>query len=727
MERVFRHPRWVLAVLTIAVIGFGHRALFVEQDNSPETLFAADPEARATYAELVRAFGGDEVVLVQLRGASVDSPEDLRALDVLERRLSEAPGVDRVYSVAQILRPAGPPSSDEVEAPSPTQVRTVVGEVEAIGLYQELGLVNREAPALGVLAVVTMDGAAGRERLLSALEPLRDEIRANGYQPLVAGLAPANAAIDRELRRSMQIFMPLVALVALVIGWVLFRSVRALFALFLPAVGAVMLGVAGLELAGESLNLVTAVMPPLVLAIGFAGALHLVSHYASCARDESLSATAAVQRTVREKLIPTAFAFGTTAIGFASLALSDMRAVRVFGVAAGLSLTAAMVLVTLGTPSLVLILRPRLHMPAGRQELLARLARFGVRRRPWVLGVGVLAAAFLVAGATRIEQNINGMDFLPESSPERADYQQLEREELGLGNLDVWIKQDVPDERALLERAPNLSAMADELREVPGITGAMGAHELLRIVGYRMTGEPHPPSTLAPLALLGGETYDRLISSLRAYWHPEHGLKLTLLAVTGDEATTAEQLRRIEESAARNFPEARIEVSGQYAMLISTPGAVTRTLLGSLAVTVTIVAVLLLLLFRSVPLVLSGMVANLLPVVAIVGAMGWLGIAMDVATVMIGSVAFGLAVDDSFHMLYHRRESGSVIHAARIAGQGIVATTFVIAGGFAVLGLSGFAPVVRLGLMLSFGAVAALAVDALLLPALLGERRREVN
>lgn len=152
------------------------------------------------------------------------------------------------------------------------QVSAVTRELKTIGLYRRIGVYQPDAPALGALAVVVMKGPRARSRLSASLDGIRADFKKQGYRPLIAGLAPANAAVDRELRRSLTLFMPLVAVVAVLIGWILFRSVRVLLAMFLPVVGVVILGVAGLEITGNSLNLVTAVMPPLVLAVSFAGA-----------------------------------------------------------------------------------------------------------------------------------------------------------------------------------------------------------------------------------------------------------------------------------------------------------------------------------------------------------------------------------------------------------------------------------------------------------------------
>lgn len=722
MHWIFRHPKITAIILALFVLGVGHRAAFIEQNNSPETLFGADAKAKATYQKMVHTFGGDEVVLVQLRGARPDRARDLYAVARLERRLAAAPGVKRVLSPAQIYTVGldGKAAPGPIRKPTAAQVQAVNRELKVIPLYRRIGVYQPDAPALGVLALVVMKGPHARARLSKSLDGIRADFKKQGYRPLIAGLAPANAAVDRELKRSLSLFMPLVAVVALLIGWVLFRSLRVLLAMFLPVLGVVVVGVAGLEITGNSLNLVTAVMPPLVLAVSFAGAIHLVSHYASCCAQDGLQRRAAVEATIREKLAPTAFAYLTTAVGFGSLAVSHMPSVRVLGVAAAGSLVVALLLVTVGTPTLILLFKPKICMPVHRRVLLQRIALFGLRRRWWIIGGSAVLAGVLVFGLTRLESNINGMDFLPKDMPERADYQKLEKEGLGLGNLDVWIHKKVPEEQLVAE-AGRLAKMAAELQSAPKITGSAGVHDLLLILGYRMSGEAKLPPA-ASVSLLPGAVR----KLLGLYWVPDKGLKLTLLSVTGEKDTLKKQRAAILAAAKRHFPGAKVDISGQYVMLISTPGTVTDTLVSSLSVSVGIIALLFLIAFRSPWLALGGMICNLLPVLAMIGTMGLLGVPMDVATVMIGSVAFGVAVDDTFHYLYHRKKSGSIMRAARIAGQGIVATTLVIAGGFAVLGFSGFNPVIRLGLLLAYGTLVALVANSVLLPAIVG-RRDEVQ
>ncbi len=717
---IVNHPKTVLVLMLFPVLAMGHRGLFIKLDNSPETFFAADREARRDYRAMVRTFGSDELIHIQLKGASYREREHVRALALLTRDLRSMDAVSGVISLTRVLETGNGNAPENITGSTMAMVQR---EADGVPLYRKLGLVRDDPPALGCAAIIVMENAESRLAFISDLKNILKNYDTPEVTTSYAGLTPTNAAFDLETRRALFIFMPGVILVSLVIGLALFRSVRALPALFLPVFGSVALGVAALEIANSTLNLVTAVMPPLVLAIGFAGAIHMVTHYASVSRETGDLGEAA-RRTIREKFTPTAFAFVTTAIGFGSLGLSSVTSVRTLGLASAGTLVITLVLVTAGTPAFLLWLRPALHSPAHRQNILVDAALFSIRRRVLVFAAALVFVTAAVAGMVRVTQSINGLKLLPKKAPERTSYEELEAAGIGLGNLDLWIKKKTPDLRTLISEYPDMKRLSGSLEEVPLITAVITPADLLdralsRYPGARTALVSNPGLiNLAP-----GHMRKRLMEELRFYWNPGQGFKVTALSLTTEnqEIMTA-QKEGLLEAARGLFPKSETILSGHYAMLISTPGALMDTLKKSLALTSGVIAVLFLLFFRSLSLALGGMTANLLPVLAILGIMGWTGIPVDVATVMTASVAFGLAVDDTFHYLYHRKKSGSITTAASIAGQGITATTMVVAGGFAVLGLAGFLPVMRFGLLTSAAALSALAIDVFLLPALVGRK-----
>ncbi len=120
-------------------------------------------------------------------------------------------------------------------------------------------------------------------------------------------------------------------------------------------------------------------------------------------------------------------------------------------------------------------------------------------------------------------------------------------------------------------------------------------------------------------------------------------------------------------------------------------------------------------------------VANIIPIVAVFGLMGLLGIPLDMGTILIGSIVLGLVVDDTIHFLHHFRRafdtSGNTETAIRATmfstGRALVITSIVLCGGFFTYTLSFLSSNVRFGLLSGCAVLFALAADFFLVPALL--------
>lgn len=718
LKRIGAYPKVTLVMMALLVIGVGHRAAFITLDNRPETFFTADQGALETYHRFGRTFSADEVVLVDMDGASYRNEQDLLSLAALARDLEALEGVVGTLSIARIYDAAlDGPLPDRLE---PHVIADIETELETVESYGDLGLVRDGSMA--VMATIDIDAAdpAFRTNTVDEVERVATRFSTDRIETAVAGLAPTHAAFDRYTQRSLLLYMPAVLLVSIIVGLILFRSLGALLVMLTPTLGGVVLGVAGLEIAGQSLNLVTAVLPPLIMAIGFASSIHLVTHYGNV-RQRNLDPQQAGLETIRDKVAPTSFAIATTAIGFGSLAISEVQSVRTLGISAAATLIVTLVLVVLMTPALLTWLRPSVHSPRHRRRLLQVLAEGALRHRLLVLGVSAAAFGVLLVGATHLQQSINGVRMLARNAPERIAFERLEGSGLGLANLELWIEMEVPTIEDLQAERTRLEALADEVERIPGVTGTFSSADLLAAADHRLErAEARGQSRREALASLSGN--GELFELLSGTWSRRGGLRLTTLATTANRPEEIEiQREHILSTARELYPEAELTITGHYALLIGTPTALMDAFLSSLTATVLVVSLLFLVALRSFRLALAGLIANILPVAAVLGLMGWLGVSLDVASIMTGSVVFGLAVDDSFHYLYHRKVTGSLRRAAAIAGQGIVATTIVVTLGFATLGLSGFAPVMGFGLLTSFGALTALGIDALVLPALIGE------
>jgi predicted RND superfamily exporter protein len=130
---------------------------------------------------------------------------------------------------------------------------------------------------------------------------------------------------------------------------------------------------------------------------------------------------------------------------------------------------------------------------------------------------------------------------------------------------------------------------------------------------------------------------------------------------------------------------------------------------------------------RSARLAVIAMVPTLLPVIVIMGAMGWVGMSLDVGRAMIAAVIIGIAVDDSIHLLSHykkcRDEGDTARHAIERAvlhtGRAVVTTSVALSLGFLTLLASAWQTISSFGFFVSLAIMGALIATLFVLPALI--------
>jgi len=169
------------------------------------------------------------------------------------------------------------------------------------------------------------------------------------------------------------------------------------------------------------------------------------------------------------------------------------------------------------------------------------------------------------------------------------------------------------------------------------------------------------------------------------------------------------------------------EVNGQAAMFAYMQSDVTDTLIYSLSLAIVLVSLVMLLIFKRVKLLWIFILPNILPVMLVVGLMGWIGINIDIGVAIAGAIIIGVAVDDTIHFLvkyFDARKRGlnleqSFDEVLRYAGRAILFTTIILSIAFSLFAFSTFTPNQNFGIVTASALIIAFVVDLLLLPALL--------
>ncbi len=733
--RALRLLRWllghrgsVLAVFALATLAMVPGVLRLETDNSPEVFYLQGSEALAKYRALRSEFGSDEVVRIVAVGPGLWSAAGLAWLGRTEEAAKGLPGIEAVSGLAGRHRwslPAWPPADPEAFR------RMALADP----LDRQLGWIDARGEAATVITVLAPGAPRQTAQSLAALRELTAAPPA-GVETRLVGLPVVDEVLDGSSREIEQRFFPLLVLFSLVLLALTFRSAACVAAPLLFVAACELLTLGPMGYLGVKLNLVLVVLPPLAFVIGLATVVHVLMRYRELL-GEGLAPDDAMVETYRDKGWAVFWTGVTTLVGFGSLVTSTVGPVKTLGLWSSVAIAVQTVAAVTLCPVLLASWLGT-HWKGSRPiEALARRlgrrwAEGSARRRLPLLGATALVALVAAAGLPRLRIESDVLTYLPADHPVRASIADLEARGIGPAAVELVLSLPQGIEGASF-RAPHallrLASLTASLRRDPMVLGAVGAGEVAA-AARQAAGLAAGPLTAGPLTgSLGALAAERALDDALAPFVSPDGrrARLTLFVpITGFDRLDP-LTRSALETARQAFPQAAVEVTGQHPLLLETQRQLLSTLTSSFALTLVCVALILRYLVGDRTLAIAALVPNVWPVLGVLGAMGWFGVPLDVATVMVAAVVLGLAVDDTIHTLGHFRELApkvgrfeavaSTLH--HTAGAYLLTGVMLIAG-FGVCALSSFAPTARFGLLSAAGILLAVIGDLFLVPALLG-------
>lgn len=712
----------VAALLVVLALPAAWALRGLSVDNRLERWTGDDAAGRAAYERFLRLFGSDEFVLAVIAGGDGLSPESLDLGIESVERIEGLPGVTAVQSPAQVYR-------DLFGAEDP---EAVAREMTATPFYRDL-LVSRDASATAILVrVAPTGGADARAAIVAGTRRALAPFSERGFDVHLVGSTVLSAALDRISVEEARRAFPLAVAGSLLILAVLLGSLRTTAVAAACAALALVLTFGLVAATGRGLNMVTAALPPLLWVLALGNIVHLLRRYRTLAADGDR--TAALERALHETRRGCVLAAVTTAAGFVSLVAAPLQPVRELGLFAAVGILISLVVnLTLG-PVLIARLRPGGDARPRRAGSGAR-PPFGVRRPRTVVAAAATLAVAALALLPRIEVAGNPISFLPADHPVTRDYRAVAGSLGGFYTLEVVL--DLPRPWSEPAAAEVIEQVADHLRDSPVVARVITPVDLLRQLNAWESGTGpggyEVPST-------GGEG-ERLLAGLDA-----DGRELLATLVAGDGRTVHvsaivnemdEQLFLGLVEAAREELERLPEgwsgsVTGQVLELVRSQQRLVSTQLRSLGLALAFVFLALHLGLRSWRLTTLSLAPNLAPLLAAFALMALLGFPLDPATAMVASIALGIAVDNTAHMLeavrrlqfggMPRREAAA--EAVRRTGPAMTITATTAVVGFLALLVSDFVPIAHFGALAAAAMAVALAADAVLLPATLALWRR---
>ncbi len=765
--------RLLLVGFSIALIGgVVWLASMARIDNSYESFFDPEDTTFTKYEQYREDFGSDEISYVLYEAP--DAEHGVFDLDVMRRiaeltdaLIDEVPFVYDVKSLANAELTVGVEDGIEIE-----KIEDDFPEAQAALLAYRDRFLDKPLLVGGLLSDDARHGALIIEMDRSSTDPV-DEIMVdpelgsameNIYpqatesviaeilaRPEYAGIrfyhsgdVPLNAYYARVIEReSGGLMLSMVAFVALMLGF-FFRSVAGVVGpIFVVTIASISVA-AFIHVMGWTLDMTFSSVPTLIVAIGVAHGVHILSEFRHRLVELGDRRSALVE-TMRLVGTPSLLTSLTTAAGFGSMsfvpikAIAHMGAYSAFGVMAAffLSVTLLMAFLSFGPrqPTARQIARiDRAEEGRSLRPLLHAAASMAIRWRSTILVVSAGVFVFAFAGMAQIQVDSNWMDDFRDEVPLKQVTQRVDAVMGGMSNFIYLFETDEEGgikEPAALREIERVQQFAE--RDPDLVRKTYSIVDVLKDLNRAFHSDdpsyyriPESRELVAQYLLLyemsGGEETEKLVS-------PDYrraGLELRLrLGPTSEIAGLHRDVMTAIE--AEPLEATRVSPTGIGALWLKLMDYIVSSQVEAFMIAFVVIAGMMIGVFRSFKVGLISMVPNLAPVFLALGALGWLDLPLDYSKISIAGVAMGIAVDDTIHLIsrfrYEFERLGRYREALYAAmndvGRALIITSVALIMGFLVTTRSELASQEVQGYLLAATIAVALIADFLLMPALI--------
>lgn len=711
---------------------------------SPQALTVEGDPEQHSYDQSVATFGSDRISVVFIRDNELFAPERLQAIGEVVESLEALPFVghaDSLYSVPNLS------VVDELVSTNPFLEQIPRTEEEAARVrsaalrnpFVRHNLLSEDGKSMAINLHIddrkTYPGFDHEvsQAIDSTLAPLRSVVE-TVYQ---IGVPDIRATVADRVRGDGY-FTASVAFGTLIL--LLLVTLRRPSAAVVPAITAglsVLWTLGAMAVLNIPLNVMTAVVPLLLIIIGSTEDVHLLSEY-YMGIDKGAVRAHAVRLMAKRLGLAIGLTFLTSCLGFLAISANPVQLVREFGAVAALGLAINFA----ATLMIVPLYLDRLGEQAARdrngtvrktyRHFVRRITELLLKFRPAILLL--LVAGLVVAGYGAIGLRVNNslLDYFDETSPIRQRAMQVHEELSGLETLSVVLDGHIDNAFTRVAYLEDIRAIQQYLDEHPAFDSSISFADYIALLnsGVNDSGLPELPED------------DDIVETLLMFVNHDDIKQY----VSADLSQTSILVRHnlagshvLAEAVAdlRQYLDANLDedlgflVTGQSVLTGNAADNMAVGQLKSLALMLTAIFLVIGLLFINAKAGLVAVATNLAPVIVLFGVMGYTGIPLDTGTTLVAVISLGVCVDHTMHFMIRynqnlrRASDESAAIAATIAEEAmpITTATLALAAGLGTLVFSSFEPLVYFGLLSSMVMLLAFIANFLITPILLSYMR----
>jgi uncharacterized protein len=770
---IFRLRYWLCGAITLGFLLLAPSTSLTDIDNDITMWISREDPIYQTYERFRKEFGGQRTLIIALQSDRLFTPDSLEFIRQATGDIERVDYVERVQGLAtaNIVRSlAGDPGSGEdggieVQPLLDGTVATAAdaARVRARALSDQLlrgDLVSEDGTVTAL--VVSFDEDRIDDVRGEVIQQIRDVVDPRlppGMKAFYNGSLEISETYNRvTLANTINLTPPILALTIAAI-YFMFRSWRITALLMVSVLVSAVWTLGLFVMMGFSYNVLASMLPPLVMILAVADDVHIVQHF-----NHELRATGSKEHaftsSVQHLFVPLLGASATTALGLLSLATSDVVAVRAFGIGAAVGVMVDFVMSLVFVPTLLMWLKPETGIAPQERYLLApmqRLARFSIRRaRPVaVVTIGVMAVA--LSGIAWLRVDTNHINFFANDHPLHQSATVLDGKLSGIYSFNILLEGPA-DSMKSPDTLRRMEELRVRLQAMPFVRKVVSVADYVKRVNRELNGGdesaavlPASAEAIAQELFVFGLSDDgrRELERVASTDFSRAQISVKLASMSSD--LVFEQVTKAEQEARAAFAGSGITptVTGAGRIFAWLDHYIVSSQVSSFATAFVTVFAVIFVVFRSARFGVLAIIANALPVSAVLGLMGWLDISLNVATVMVASVALGIVDDvdislnvatvmvasvalgivddDTIHFIGRfRRETAAgvpVNEAIELAtmheGRASLTTAIINTLGYGIMLFSAYKPTAWFGGLLALTMIVAFLAEVLVVPAVI--------
>lgn len=741
-----RHP-WVVLLFVFSVTIVAASQIGQLRFNiSAQSMMLEGGADVEFYRETLDNFGSEDVTILFLSDASLFEPDKLKSIkDTVDgiKSLSFVSRIESLYSINNIetvddsvqLSPYLGEIPDTLEAAelirenaltNPFIVNNLLspsGNSMAINIYFNGGINDPEFDRLATKQI---------ERFILPLNEKLETV----FQ---IGSSTIRTAISEKILQDQRTVLPFALFILLVtLGLTLKRASGVVIPLLTAGLSVVWtLGLmAALDI---PINVMTSIVPALLVIIGSTEDIHLLSEYRAGV-SSGLERRAAIDHMADKMAIAISLTFITTYLGFLSISLNNLQLLKEFGLVASTGLLLNFLITVLVVPVFLRFFGSEKSSEQNRnkgtaiQRLAGYVFHFIQSHRRATIVVLVVILLLSIVGASSLRVNNNSLDYFGDESQVIQRIHALEDELAGMQTFSIVLASGIEDTFLKVRYLEEIQKLQNFLTESGIADKTLSFADYLAVVNRAMDAEGE------------GELYlpedDSLVQEYMLFLKHEHVKsfvsvdysKAHILVRHRIESSyeLGRALDKIQKFADTELDSGlRLQTTGQSVLTAKAADYLATAQAKSLLLMIVVIMVIVAFLFVNFKVGVLAVIPNLFPVIILFGFMGFSGIPLDTGTAMTAAIAIGICVDDTLHFMirYHQisqtekneqRMLEQTVHEESIP---IISTSIALAFGFAALGMSSFPPIANFGFLSALVMLLALVATFVITPTLLSYTR----